>query len=146
VRVLGDEFNPSEGTLVAHERGNSTTNGIASGIYWGVNNINRISKGGSSGDATLTRLTIKSGSIGFNLPLGSELKWAISYKEVGDSFGALNGVAEFIGSNLGSFPAERIALNQIDNTAFSFGATFKSVRYIPRALSEAELITLTGGT
>ena len=146
VRVLGDEYNVSEGTLIFHERGNLTQNGITSGIYWGSKNINRISKTGTSSDATQITLMIKSSSTQFNSPLGSELKWAISYKDVGDSFGALNGEARFIDSNLGSLPAERIALNQIGNTNFSFGNTYKSVRYIPRALSEAELITLTGGT
>jgi len=148
VRVLGAEFNPNEGTL----------------YYEGV--VVDSSVGGSNAfknvlalyEDTGNRIAIIGTSLGVRVFDGS------SYEDMGVSFGAvgdpvryalaysgltwrlvLNGAV--VGNGTGNFDAQAFTTYSISQAQGSlFPALVKDTRLFPTALSDDELITLTGGT
>ena len=148
VRVLGDEFNDNEGTLYAE----FSTKEVQAGI-------------GLTDDTVLERVALRRSGAGIGQALLSSggvtntidtdagvyvdegfNKLAVSWTLAGYKF-ACNG--QIIGSN--SLPVGRVPLftNLIIATSQNLGIrskvrTNKSCRLLPKALSDAELIALTG--
>ena len=148
-RVLGDEFNNDEGAISSDctvQAGETTTR-----LLYVANSISSVGSFGFYVTAV--------GGLGFysdlnsvvvNLNLGALLETknivAVSYLKNGQLILAMNGV---IVHNIGfteEVTGSRLYVGNRGGVGQSPKTKFNSVRVFPTALSEAELITLTGGT
>jgi len=150
VRVLGDEFNSDEGTfVVSFKRSHISTNAFDETILY----ITNVDGDSFSLERTDTRIRVRSNvgpyeAIFTDVPytIGTESVCAVSWGVGKSIFIASDGVSNrgLSSDNLGLQAV--LSSASVINMYRQSGATTKSYfHYIPRALSEAELITLTGG-
>jgi hypothetical protein len=156
VRTLGDEFNPEEGTLYAEAQylNSNTTAGGTYGLTDGTSSQRMLvafepseTPGGSSD--FITAFITDANSVTAAIPSSVNAvasgfhKVAISYNSTSFTF-AVDGVIVGTASHEGVPTVDRI-----DGQGGSIGdngTLTKELRLFPTALSDAELITLTGGT
>ena len=147
VRMLGDEFNPSEGTIyfegviVPSTAGGTEAFNTHFGLF--ISTSNRVS--GLFGDGSI-RLYTGTNITDYNLSgfeVGQAVKAAISYS--GQSIVlVVNGVV--VANTTGDFDASVFDSFSVSNTGGESEPSQSINRSLfPEALSEAELITLTGG-
>ena len=156
VRALGDEFNPSEGTLFVRctvPRNNDDRNAHICEFSDGSDD-NRIILTADANtdyiDAFLYGVDGAAASLTVNVAgiQGQVANFALSYSMAGLSL-AINGAVTTAVANSNAYP---VGLSQLtvgdkwDNSNPVVSSLYEDFRAIPTALSEAELITLTGGT
>jgi hypothetical protein len=146
VRVLGDEFNPNEGTLyyegvvVDSSVGGSTAFKNVLALYEDTGN--RIAILGTS-----SSVRVFDGSsfedMGVSLgAVGDPVRYALAYSGLTWRL-VLNGAV--VGNGTGNFDAQAFTTYSISQAQGNlFPALVKDTRLFPTALSDAELITLTG--
>jgi hypothetical protein len=155
VRTLGDEFNPEEGTLYAEAQylNSNTTAGGNYGLTDGTSSQRMLvafdpseSTGGSSD--FITAIITDANSVTAAIPSSVNAvasgfhKVAISYNSTSFTF-AVDGVIVGTASHAGVPTVDRI--DGQGETIGKNGTLTKELRLFPTALSDAELITLTGG-
>jgi hypothetical protein len=163
VRVLGDEYNASEGTIYCEltypvGAGNHGTYGRSGGLICrilppsgaGFTNQFVVYRYGdqlslSFRDAGRSGLDIVMDHSGLSISEGVLTKIAVSWKAgVGFTFSVAGATSVSAFSDLPAFASDYLSLTTAYNGS-EFSGIKKDFRIFPTALSEAELITLTGG-
>jgi len=150
VRMLGDEYNTSEGTfVVSYTRDYETTNAFDETAFFITNAAGEF----VSLERSDTRVRLRSDTAPYDITssavpyiVGNNSVCALSWGSGKSVILAADGVADSSSSanNLGLQATLSSAINI--NMSRQSGSTIRGYfYYIPRALSEAELITLTGG-
>ena len=156
VRVLGDEFNPEEGTLYAEAQylNSNTTTGGTYGLTDGTSSQRMLvvfEPSGAAGGSSdfITAIITDANSVAATIPSSVNAvasgfhKVAISYNSTSFTF-AVDGVIVGTASHAGVPTVDRI--DGQGGTIGNNGTLTKDLYLFPTALSDAELTTLTGGT
>jgi len=149
-RVLGEEFNPSAGTIYIEYSADSAPN------LFGLleNSNNYLTLNGPASDFTTLRLLVKiDGAFDVNVNLSTTLvggahKVAVSYSSLGysavvDGGTLLTGATDMTGL-MGQVASASLGKDAQTNSYLN--GNIKDFRLSPLRVSDAELITLTGGT
>jgi len=150
VRTLGDEFNPSAGTIYIEYSADSAPN------LFGLleNSNNYLTLNGPASDFTTLRLLVRiDGAFDVNVNLSTTLvggahKVAVSYSSLGysavvDGGTLLTGATDMTGL-MGQVASASLGKDAQKNSYLN--GNIKDFRLFPLRVSDAELITLTGGT
>ena len=150
MRVLGDEFNVSEGTIYIRAKAlNKPEAGSVSPVLIGLSSA-------SSNVKLLIGYLKESGNFFIQTPTGfanSGVDAALGYANIAVAFrggsilGFINGLKAYEESyTVEDFNGPMHIGSSVLGSSTNASAIFKSAFVLPAALSEAELITLTGGT
>jgi hypothetical protein len=148
VRVLGDEFNPSEGTLIFKGKAPKNADVISFAGMIGPEDSQRASV--YFQDASIyAQVRGNEGSTTISEPFtpGQVYVAAVSYNNTtGDCVAAINGISGTFSNTFDAAGSELLIGDQFSSSAGNLNSTLSIADYLPCALSESELITLTGGT
>jgi len=143
-RTLGGEFNAEQGTVLVSFDTPINYTGHKFAATLGDSNFDRVSSGLSSGTGVFAQVRGSSGitAVGVSVTPGSKVFVAISYNNVtGDCAFAVNGVSN-VGVNTFTTNNPRLLIGS-ENASAKLSSTVNYCKYIPRALSAAELEELT---
>jgi hypothetical protein len=146
VRVLGDEFNPNEGTLFVEAYapdtdvfGFTATVGTFPGQRISAYFINGTARAQVRGVVSITEVTK-------NVVPGELVKFAIAYNNnTSRNFASVNDVSGVLTNSFLSAGSDLYVGKQSTGSKY-LSVPLAQIKLYPTALSDAELITLTGGT
>jgi len=145
VRVLGQEFNPDEGTLFVEAYAPDTDVFGFTAIV-GTLSSQRISAYFTNGTARAqVRGVVSVTEVTKNVVPGELVKFAIAYNNnTSRNFASVNDVSGVLTNSFSGVGSE-LVLGDQSPSGYRLNSAIADFKLFPTALSDAELITLTGG-